>query len=364
ARLLAVGSLSGVIAALITTSVAIAIGPLRTREVRVPVVERIAPPTLLADLVAVGYVDVVAVAERVRPTVVHIQVNGRVAPAGTNAPPTTASGVLFRSDGMLVTSHHAVDGARSITVVLYDGRELAGRLVGSDAETDIAVVDVEADGLPTAALGTAAHLRVGQPAIAVGSPVHLPAGPSVTVGVVSALGQRVNGRNGPLLDMIQTDAPVAPGTSGGALVDQTGTLIGIATAAARTEAGAEGIGYAIPVDMARTVTEQLATTGKFVHPWLGIDGDDVDPATTEGLGLSGGALVRGVRATGPGEAAGLAPGDIITAVNGRPVTSMASVKLEIRRLAPGEWVELSVARSGRVVTVPVRLAERPREPQP
>jgi putative serine protease PepD len=282
----------------------------------------------------------------VRPAIVQIEVEG-VEGIGTG------SGVLLRTDGHVLTNHHVIDGADKITVVMADGQERAGKLIGGDPDTDVAVVKVDGVSLPTATLGSALNLKVGNQAIAIGSPLGLAGGPSLSVGVVSALGRQVDSREGPpLLDMIQTDAPIAPGSSGGALLDSTGSVIGITTAIAVSDVGAEGLGFATPIDIARDVAEQLITTGKVVHVWLGIEGED-------GTGNSG-ALVRRIRSDSPAAKAGVKERDVITSVAGRPVTSMSALVVALRTRKPGQVVSIGLSRDGKPLTVEATLVERPK----
>jgi S1-C subfamily serine protease len=194
---------------------------------------------------------------------------------------------------------------------------------------------------------------VGNQALAIGSPLGLAGGPSLSVGVVSALGRQVESQEGPpLLDMIQTDAPIAPGSSGGALCDADGAVIGITTAIAVSDVGAEGLGFATPIDIARDVAEQLITTGKVVHVWLGIEGED-------GVNNAG-ALVRKVRDDSPAAKAGIKARDIITTVEGHRVTSMAGLVVALRSRKPGQVVKIALSRDGKNVTVDATLVDRPR----
>ncbi|MDQ1373044.1 MAG: hypothetical protein QOJ09_382, partial [Actinomycetota bacterium] len=197
------------------------------------------------------------------------------------------------------------------------------------------------------------NLKVGNQAIAIGSPLGLAGGPSLSVGVVSALGRQVDSRDGPpLLDMIQTDAPIAPGSSGGALLDGNGSVIGITTAIAVSDVGAEGLGFATPIDIARDVAEQLITTGKVVHVWLGIEGEDA--------AANSGALVRKIRAASPAADAGIHERDVITSVQAKPVTSMSALVVALRTRKPGQVVKIGLVRDGKPMTVDVTLVDRPR----
>ncbi len=296
--------------------------------------------------------DVVSVADRVRPAIVQLRVERSRNGSG--------SGVVFGSDGHILTNVHVVEGATSLTVVLSTGREVAGRVVGSDPDSDTAVVKMDGGPYPAADLGSATDLKVGQEAIAIGSPLGLTGGPSVTVGVVSALHRDVRTRTGKgLTDMVQTDAPIAPGSSGGALLDANGKVIGITTAMAMTDAGAEGFGFATPIDAARSAAEQLMATGRVVNVWLGVEGSDLDWPTAQSLNVGGGAIVERVKSDSPAERAGLAARDVIVGVNGRPVTSMGMLVVSVRAHRPGDVCTLDVVRDNQHHGMSVTVAERP-----
>jgi S1-C subfamily serine protease len=296
--------------------------------------------------------DVVSVAERVRPAIVQLKVEkGRTG---------SGSGVLFRSDGHILTNAHVVDGATSVSVVLSSGRELAARVVGSDPDSDTAVVKIDGGPFPVAELGSTYDLKAGQQAIAIGSPLGLTGGPSVTVGVISALHRSVRTRTGQsLMDMVQTDAPIAPGSSGGALLDADGKVIGITTALAVTDAGAEGFGFAIAIDAARNAADQLITTGKVVTVWLGVEGSDLDGATAVDLKVDGGAMIEKVKADSPAERAGLAPRDVIVRVDNKPVTSMTMLVVAVRAHRPGDVFTVEIVREKQHHGMTVTVAERP-----
>jgi serine protease Do len=296
--------------------------------------------------------DVVSVADRVRPAIAQLKVERGRSGSG--------SGVIFRSDGYLLTNAHVVDGATSVTVVLATGRELPGLVVGSDLDGDTAVVKIEGGPYPVAELGSSTDLRVGQEAIAIGSPLGLTGGPSVTLGVVSALHRNVRTKTGQnLTDMVQTDAPIAPGSSGGALVDAGGRVIGITTALATTDAGAEGFGFANPIDAVRSAADQLISTGKVVTVWLGVEGNDLDQPTAAQLHVDGGALVERVMADSPADRAGLAAHDVIVSVNGAPVTSMGMLVVMVRAHRPGDTCTVEIVRDNQHHGMKVTVAERP-----
>lgn len=349
-QLWAVGVASAVAASLLSTGLTVVAGSLLDAGGR----SRPADTSgLLPTATFVGArADVASVADRVRPAIVQLKVEQSRSGSG--------SGVIFRSDGHILTNAHVVDGATSLTVVLSNGRQVPGQVVGADADSDTAVVKMEGGPYAFADLGTTAGLKVGQEAIAMGSPLGLSGGPSVTVGVVSALHRNVSTRTGrTLVDMVQTDAPIAPGSSGGALLDANGRVIGITTAMAMTDAGAEGFGFANPVDAARSAAEQLITTGRVVRVWLGVEGDDLDGPTAQALNVDGGAIIQRVKADSPAERAGLAARDVIVGVNGKPVTSMGMLAVSVRAHRPGDVCTLDVVRDNQHHGIKVTVAERP-----
>ena len=356
-----VGLLAGSISAILTVALVLVAGGFRVRTVSrdaAPAVERVVTPAAATPVTAPGSPAnaIVDIAEQMRPAIVQLRVNGGDGPG-------SGSGVVFRSDGHVLTNHHVVDGADRITVIMADGEEVAAALIGSDAETDIAVVKVDRTDVASAPLGSAAALRVGQLAVAIGSPLGLAGGPSVSVGVVSALGREIDGGDGPpLLDMIQTDAPIAPGSSGGALVDGAGAVVGVTTAIAVSSVGAEGLGFATPIDIARDVAEQIIASGRAVHVWLGVEGEDVNTVMAKDLGLSGGAMIRNVRSDSPAGRAGIERRDVIVSVNGIPVRSMGALKVQLRRHRPGDEVTLAFHRGKEARSLKVKLAERPVRP--
>ena len=350
-QLWAVGLASALAASVLSTTLAVAVGSLLDagKDSEAPVNTSAVLPGPVAGT---AKADVVAIADRVRPAIAQLKVERGRSGSG--------SGVLFRSDGHLLTNAHVVEGATSVTVVLSTGREVPARVVGSDADSDTAVVKIDGGPFPVAELGTTADLKVGQEAVAIGSPLGLTGGPSVTAGIVSALHRSVRTRNGQALsDMVQTDAPIAPGSSGGALLDANGRVIGITTALAMTDTGAEGFGFATPIDTARSAAEQLITTGKVVTVWLGVEGSDLDGATALDLKVDGGAIIERVRSDGPAERAGLAARDIIVGVDGKPVTSMGMLAVSVRAHRPGDVLTLDVVRDKEHHGMKVTVAERP-----
>jgi S1-C subfamily serine protease len=344
---------AGCIGALVATGVIAASGGLR-RDVTV--IRPTGATTAVENLLAQPATDleVFQIAEKAKWSITQL----RVTTADGSA---NGSGVLFRSDGHVLTNWHLVDGAQAVAVVMANGVEHSGRVVGSDRDTDIAVVKVDGGPYHMADFGTTSLLKIGQRAIALGSPLSPTTGPSVSVGVVSALHRPIDTFDGSLLlDMIQTDSPISPGLSGGALLDASGRVIGISTAIGLQSTGAEGLGFATPIETALMVADDLIATGRFVHVWLGVEGRDLDGATAMRLGVDGGALIDKVLAGGPAERAGLAPQDVIVAVEGEVVTTMGALVVKLRGRAPDDVVVLDVIRDARQRDVRVSLTERPR----
>jgi S1-C subfamily serine protease len=347
--------LSGLAGSVLTFGLVAATGAL-DRDDPEPAVVREAVPAVAPSATPATLEPVVQIAEDASPAIVRIEVGG--------ARSGTGSGVVFRGDGHLLTNAHVVEGAEQIQVVLADGSRRSATLVGADRLTDVAVVKMDGEGpFPVAVLGSAASLRVGQSAVAIGSPLGLIGGSSVTTGVISALGRSVPTPEGsPLLDMIQTDAAIAPGSSGGALLDGAGSVIGITTALAVSDGGVEGLGFATPIDIARSVADDIIATGKAVHVWLGIEGRDLDAASAAAAGLEGAAVVVEVVAGSPAATAGLAVDDVIVAMSGKPVPSMSALVIALRERDPGEHIDLVVLREGDRSTIDVELAARPTDP--
>jgi len=271
------------------------------------------------------------------------------------------SGVLFRSDGHLLTSASVVDGATSLTVVLADGRELPARVIGADPGTDTAVVRIDGGPFPVATMGTATDLEVGQRAVAVGSGLSATSGATLTVGVVSALHRSVRARSGPwtMHDLVQIDATVAPGSAGGAVLDGTGSVVGITTPVAGGDGSKVRPGFAVPIDVARSVADRLMASGRVGNVWIGIQGQDLDRVTATAMDLEGGAMVADVVTGSPAERGGMAAADVIVAVDGRPVVTMGQVVVALRLCEPGQAVSLDVMREHRRHTMTVMVAERP-----
>jgi S1-C subfamily serine protease len=271
----------------------------------------------------------------------------------------SGSGVIIRSDGVLLTNAHVVGNAQVVTIGLADGRRLQGQVLGRDPAIDIAVVRVQAQDLPTAPLGDSDLLEPGQTAIAIGNPLGLER--TVTTGVVSAINREVPGLG--LDGLIQTDAAINPGNSGGPLLDSRGRVIGINTAVLRggMGAGAVGLGFAVPINLANNAAQQILTTGRVQRAWLGVSLGDITPevAAQFRLPVRQGVIVIDVGPGSPAEQAGIQPQDIITQVGNTPVTRSADLLRVLRAAQPGSTMTLRVVRPTGTVTVTARLATAP-----
>jgi serine protease DegQ len=269
------------------------------------------------------------------------------------------SGVIVSPEGFILTNNHVVEAADEIEVVLADGRKAPARVVGTDPETDLAVIRIEAKNLPVIVLGHAEQARVGDVVLAIGNPFGV--GQTVTMGIISAVG-RNNLHINQFEDFIQTDAAINFGNSGGALIDTRGNLIGINSAIYSQTGGSVGIGFAIPVTTAKSVMEAIIKTGHVVRGWIGIESQDITPELADSFGLArnSGAIIAGVVRNGPADRAGIRPGDILLTVQGKAVTNTNEMLTLIAQLAPGEKAKMTVMRKNRESTLDVMVGKRPR----
>jgi serine protease Do len=271
------------------------------------------------------------------------------------------SGVIISKDGYILTNNHVIDKATDIQVELLDGRKIKAKLIGADKDTDVAVVKVTAQDLPTITFGDSSKARVGDLVFAVGNPFNV--GQTVTMGIISAKSRAIGGIER-FEDFIQTDASINPGNSGGALVNANGALVGINTAIlANGSEGNQGIGFAIPVNMARNIMEQLEKGGKVTRGFIGIGLEDITPDLQQAMNLQStrGALVRDVEPGKPGANAGLKAGDVITALDGQPVIDSNGLTISVIQMQPGQVAHLDVLRNGEKMKVNVTLTARPTE---
>lgn len=308
------------------------------------------------------------VIEKVLPSVVNVRVTAfQEDPlGGIREGKGQGSGVVIEKRGVIITNNHVVSGATEVTIVLHDGRRLEGTVVGTDPEHDLAVVRVDADDLSPIEFGRSSALRLGDEVIALGFPLGLVGGPTVTQGIVSAQNRRipitsVANQDAVLSGLIQTDAAINPGNSGGPLVDLNGRLVGINTAAAGA-ASAENVGFAINVDSAIPIIKEILTTPPEERAWMGVILGDLTPAIAGELGIptdTEGAVIGQVVSGSPAEEAGLKDGDVVTAVEGESVTSSNELIDALTEFEPGGIVEIEIVDSDGSRTIEVELGVRP-----
>jgi S1-C subfamily serine protease len=308
---------------------------------------------------------VTAVAEKVGPAVVEITSSGQTDNVFGGSIPETGvgSGIIFDANGWILTNRHVVAGSDKLVVKLKDGHEYDGSIYGIDSLTDLAIVRIDASGLPAATLGNSDELKVGQLVVAIGSPLGTFTN-SVTSGIVSAKGRQIQVEGGILSNLIQTDAAINPGNSGGPLIDAGGNVIGVNTAVAQS---ANGIGFAIPINIARPIAEQALAGKKLTRPYIGVRFEMLDPtvAKQHGLSITQGALIEGgqgqpaVVAGGPADKAGVRTGDVITKVDGTAIDTEHPLDAVLSQYAPGDTVTLEILRDGGTQTVKVTLETRP-----
>jgi serine protease Do len=319
------------------------------------------PGEVYASNAGKGKGQLPAVVARVLPAVVSITTR-QIERDQFNQPVPTrglGSGVIVDREGHILTNNHVVEGAEEIKVTLSDERTFRARLVGADALTDLAVLRIDGKNLPTAPLGDSRRLAVGETVIAIGNPLWIEGGPTVTVGVVSALRRSMEQPGLPMLhDLIQTDAAINAGNSGGPLLNLAGQVVGINTAVVES---AHGIGFAISANTARPVLRQLIASGPIVRPSLGLDAVSLTPqvAYANGLPIERGALVIRIEAGGPADGAGLRPGDAITVVDGRLVRDLHHFHESLGRRRVGDTVEMTVWREGVTLVLRAVLGGEP-----
>ncbi len=330
------------------------------------------PPPVASSAAAVGSYS--QAARRAAPAVVSIIAN-KGARTGQRAddpwrrffgngrgaqPPQVGlgSGVIVSADGYLLTNNHVVEDASDIEVQLVDGRQATARLVGTDPETDLALLQIQIDKLPVIALGDMRALQVGDVVLAIGNPFNV--GQTVTSGIVSALGRNRLGLS-TFENFIQTDAAINPGNSGGALVDAEGRLVGINTAIYSRSGGNMGIGFAIPVDSARLVMEALLRDGQVTRGWIGVEPRDLTPelAVSLRLPVRQGVLITGVLQDGPASRGGMRPGDVVTAIAGTEVGNTAQLLAAVAALKPQSEAGVEVQRGEQALQLKLRVAQRP-----
>lgn len=268
------------------------------------------------------------------------------------------SGVIVSEDGYVLTNHHVISGADQVQVALRDGRETLARVIGTDPESDLAVLKIDLGDLPVIELTDSRKVAVGDVSLAIGNPFGV--GQTVTMGIISATGRSHLGLNA-YEDFIQTDAAINPGNSGGALINPDGALVGINTAIFSRSGGSQGIGFAIPANLARSILDELVTHGRVIRGWLGIEAQELNQelAASFGLQAPAGVIIAGVVSQGPADRAGLKPGDVLLEVDGRAVIDPRRTMSDIAAVAPGTTLTVSVARDGKPIEVELEVGERP-----
>jgi len=268
------------------------------------------------------------------------------------------SAVIMSPEGYLLTNNHVTAGADQIVVALKDGRETLARVIGSDPETDLAVLKIDLKDLPAITLGRSDYISIGDVALAIGNPFGV--GQTVTMGIISATGRNQLGLN-TYEDFIQTDAAINPGNSGGALVDAQGNLIGINTAIFSKSGGSQGIGFAIPSKLALEVMKAIIEHGQVIRGWLGIEVQPLTPELAESFGLEGrpGIVVAGIYSDGPAQRAGLQPGDLILSIDGEPAGDGRRSMNQVAQTKPGEKIAIEVLRNGKPLKLTAEIGLRP-----
>jgi serine protease DegS len=268
------------------------------------------------------------------------------------------SGVIMSPEGYILTNNHVTSGADQIVVALKDGRETLARVIGSDPETDLAVLKIDLKKLPSITVGRSDNIRIGDVALAIGNPFGV--GQTVTMGIISATGRNQLGLNN-YEDFIQTDAAINPGNSGGALVDANGNLTGINTAIFSKSGGSQGIGFAIPVKLAMEVMKSIIEHGQVIRGWLGIEVQPLSQELAESFGLSGrpGIVVAGIFRDGPAQKAGLQLGDVILSIDGEPAGDGRRSMNQVARIKPTDKVTIEVMRNGKELKLTAEIGLRP-----
>jgi len=312
--------------------------------------------------------EIVSIAELATKTIVQVQV-GNVSEDGEFLPNGGGSGVVISDEGLIMTNHHVIDNSTEVRVVFEDGRMYESEIIGSDKLTDIGLLKISASNLIPISIGNSDALLVGDLAVAIGHPLTLGAAPTVTTGVVSALERRLDvggeamNSGVTLFGLIQTDAPITRGSSGGALINSSGELIGITTAIATADVGAEGLGFAVPVNLALGIADDLLKEGQILHAFLGILGAQHFDTADDGARVFSGVIIQELY--GPGNEvfaigkAGAMPGDIIKNINGINVQTLDGLITVLRRKRAGDTVEIEILRNSQFITLVFELDLRP-----
>ena len=312
--------------------------------------------------------EIVSIAELATKTIVQVQV-GILNEDGDFLPNGGGSGVVISNDGLIMTNHHVIDESNEVRVIFEDGRMYESQIIGSDKLTDVGLLKINAANLFPITIGNSDILSVGDLAVAIGHPLTLGAAPTVTSGVVSALARRLDvgsetmGSGGTLFGLIQTDAPITRGSSGGALINNNGELIGITTAIATADVGAEGLGFAVPINLALSIADDLIKEGQVFHAFLGILGTQHFETAADGARVFSGVYIQELY--GPTNdmfaigKAGALPGDIIKKVNGETVKTLDGLITELRKKRAGDSIEIEILRNEQYIILDFELDLRP-----
>ena len=312
--------------------------------------------------------EIVSIAELATKTIVQVQV-GNMSEGGEFLPNGGGSGVVISDDGLIMTNHHVIDNSTQVRVVFEDGRMYESEIIGSDRLTDIGLLKISASNLVPISIGNSEVLKVGDLAVAIGHPLTLGAAPTVTTGVVSALERRLDvggeamNSGVTLFGLIQTDAPITRGSSGGALINSNGELIGITTAIATADVGAEGLGFAVPVNLALGIADDLLKEGRILHAFLGILGAQHFETAEDGARVFSGVIIQELY--GPGNEvfaigkAGALAGDIIKKINGVNVKTLDGLITVLRQKRAGDTVEIEILRNSQTISLVFELDLRP-----
>ena len=312
--------------------------------------------------------EVVSIAELATKTIVQVQV-GTLSEDGEFFSSGGGSGVVITDEGLIMTNHHVIDNSIEVRVIFEDGRLYEATIIGSDKLTDIGLIKINASNLIPIAIGNSEKILVGDLAVAIGHPLTLGAAPTVTTGVISALERRLDvggdtmGSAVTLFGLIQTDAPITRGSSGGALINKNGELIGITTAIATADVGAEGLGFAVPVNLALNIAQDLISDGKILHAFLGILGAQHFETAADGARVFSGVYIQELYGPG-GEIfaigkAGALPGDVIKKINGESVKTLDGLITILRTKRAGDQVEIEIMRNSQAITLVFQLDLRP-----
>ena len=341
-----------------------------TEEIVIPEPVTITETVTEKELVMprVDSTEIVSIAELATKTIVQVQV-GNISEDGEFLPNGGGSGVVISEEGLIMTNHHVIDNSTEVRVVFEDGRMYESEIIGSDRLTDIGLLKISASNLVPISIGNSDALFVGDLAVAIGHPLTLGAAPTVTTGVVSALERRLDvggeamNSGVTLFGLIQTDAPITRGSSGGALINSNGELIGITTAIATADVGAEGLGFAVPVNLALGIADDLLKEGQILHAFLGILGAQHFDTADDGARVFSGVIIQELY--GPGNEvfaigkAGALPGDIIKKINGINVKTLDGLITVLRQKRAGDTVEIEILRNSQFITLVFELDLRP-----